>query len=135
MDYEKLLDKAVEELPESTQKSERFEIPKVRGHLQGNKTVVSNFAQIAQALHREPAHILKYILKELAAPGDLDAGRASIGRKLSASAINQKILLYARTFVMCGECRRPDTTIEKKGNITFMKCSACGASKPIHAKI
>ncbi|MFH1133914.1 MAG: translation initiation factor IF-2 subunit beta [Nanoarchaeota archaeon] len=135
MDYEAMLDKGIEQLPESTKNTERFEIPKVLGHVQGNKTVISNFAQIAQTLRRDPAHLLKYILKELATPGELDQNRMIIGRKVPASEVNQRIVQYATTFVICTECKRPDTALVKEGNTTTLKCSACGASRPVHAKI
>ena len=72
MDYEKMLEKARKELPESVLKTERFEIPKVKGHIQGNRTIISNFNQIAKTLRREPEHLLKFVLKELAAPGESD---------------------------------------------------------------
>ena len=63
MDYKKLLKKAVEEMPESVKHTERFEVPKILGHIEGNKTVLSNFHQIANALGREVEHLLKDVLK------------------------------------------------------------------------
>ena len=60
-----------EKLPESAHKKERFEVPKVKGHIQGNRTIINNFYQIAQVLGREPEHLLKFVLKELATPGEL----------------------------------------------------------------
>ena len=39
--YEKLLERAHSKLPEKSQKSDRFEIPSVKGHIQGNKTIIS----------------------------------------------------------------------------------------------
>jgi translation initiation factor 2 subunit 2 len=129
--YKKLLEKARKELPESVLKVERFEIPKVRGHIQGNKTVISNFHQIAAVLHRKPEHLQKYILKELAAPGELKQSALMIGAKLSAARINEKIEQYAREFVICPECKKPDTKLIKEGGTTFMKCMACGAKHPV----
>ena len=38
-DYDSLLERAQAKIPQSSLKTERFEIPKVRGHLQGNKKV------------------------------------------------------------------------------------------------
>ena len=72
MDYKELLGKAKKELPEVKESSERFKIPKVKGHIQGSKTIVNNFVQIANELRREPTHLLKYILKELATPGEIN---------------------------------------------------------------
>ena len=71
MDYKKMLEKARKELPESVKKVERFEIPKVKGHIEGNKTVISNFQQIADVLTRPVEHLLKYVLRELATPGEM----------------------------------------------------------------
>ena len=89
MNYKELLKKARKELPESIKKSERFEIPKVRGHLEGNKTIISNFQQIADTLRRPVEHLLKYVLRELAAPGEMRKDALIIGTKVSASRINE----------------------------------------------
>ena len=134
--YDKLLETAYSSLPESTKKtSERFEIPKVKGLLQKNKTIISNFLQIANALHREPQHLMKYLLRELATPGDLDGQRLILKRKLSSSLINSIIEKYAREFVICSECGKPDTKLGKEEIIVTIKCMACGAKHPVKAKI
>jgi len=131
MEYEEMLDRGRKKIPESLLKSERFEIPKVLGHIQGNKTVISNFYQIASALRREPEHLLKFILRELATPGELNKSNLIFGRKLSAAMINEKIDQYAKTFVICRECKRPDTQLIKDKETTFLRCQACGAKYPV----
>jgi len=136
MEYKELLKKAREQLPKSVFEKERFEIPKVRGHIQGNRTILSNFLQIADILGRPAEHLLKYILKELAMPGEIKkSGSVIVGTKVSASRINEKIRQYANEFVLCSECGKPDTKIEKEERFTFLKCHACGAKHPIKAKI
>jgi len=134
-DYEKLVERAYKQLPETVVKEERFVIPKVRGHIQGNRTVISNFLQIADALSRNPQHLLKYVLKELAAPGELKKSGVIFGSKMPASRINEKIEKYVEEFVMCKECKKPDTKLVKEGNFLFMKCMACGARHAVKAKI
>jgi len=135
LDYEKLLKKARKELPVKSTETARFEIPKVVGHLQGNRTVVSNFMQIAQHFGIDPKHMLKYILKELATPGEFKkSGVVIFGTKLSASRINEKIQQYADVFVICKECGKPDTKLEKEGDIYFIKCQACGAKHSVYSK-
>ncbi|MFH1506737.1 MAG: translation initiation factor IF-2 subunit beta [archaeon] len=136
LDYETLLKRARKALPEKTVKHMRFEIPKVKGHLQGNRTVVSNFLQIAQHLGRDPKHMLKYVLKELATPGEIKrTGVVIFGSKMPASRINDKIQQYADLFILCKECGKPDTKLEKEGNIYFVKCQACGAKHSVYSKI
>jgi len=131
MDYEKMLDKAREEMPESVFESERFEIPKVTGHIQGNKTVISNFTIIANTLSRPIEHMLKYILKELATPGVLKNQYLYLGAKVPAARINEKIRKYATEFVLCPDCGKPDTKIGKEGDISYMRCQACGAKHSV----
>ncbi len=134
-DYESLLERAQSKIPQSSLKTERFEVPKVKGHLQGNKTVVTNFKEICDILRRDPAHFLKYLLRELASPGNLEGPRLILGRKISSSIINTKIERYVNDFVLCPVCKKPDTTLTKEDRITMIKCSACGSKNPVHAKI
>ena len=136
MKYEDMLADVRKNLPESVFIKERFEIPKVVGHLQGNRTIISNFLQIASTLRREVDHLLKYVLKELAAPGEIKkSGALIIGTKVPASRINEKIRQYANEFVLCFECGKPDTQIIKENELIYMKCTACGAKNIVKAKI
>ncbi len=126
-----MLDKARSELPDSISNKERFEIPKVIGHIQGKNTVISNFFQIAKTLGREVEHLLKYVLKEIAAPGKIDGQRIIIGSKVSASILNQKIKQYTNTYVLCADCGKPDTQLTKEKGISMLKCTACGSKHPV----
>ena len=136
MEYKQLLEKARKSLPESVFEKQRFDIPKAIGHIQGNRTILSNFLQIAVILRREPEHLLKYILRELATPGEIKkSGSVIIGTKISASRINEKIRQYANEFVLCVECGKPDTKLEKEGSLTYMKCTACGAKHIVKSRI
>jgi translation initiation factor 2 subunit 2 len=135
MNYEELLKKARKELPESVLKTERFEIPKVEGHIEGNKTVISNFEQIANTLGRPVEHLLKYVLRELATPGEMRKGALIIGTKVSSARVNEKIEKYTSEFVLCQECKKPDTKLIKEDRVTFLKCLACGAKHPVKSKI
>ena len=130
-DYEKLLMKAEEELPERSEGGERFVIEKVTGHLEGNKTVLINLKSIAKTLGRDPHHLLKYLLRELATPGKFVRDRAIFGSKTSASLINKKIKKYASEFVYCSECGKPDTELSEEKGISYLKCLACGIKKPV----
>lgn len=134
--YQKMLEDVRKSLPEIVFIKERFEIPKAVGHIQGNRTVITNFLQIASALRREVDHFLKYVLKELATPGEVKkSGALILGTKVPASRINEKIRQYANEFVLCFECGKPDTKLEKEGDLTYMKCTACGVKNIVKAKI
>ena len=135
MEYEKLLERAKKNLPEKAIVKERFEMPKVKGHIEGNKTIITNFNQIAVTLRRDAKHMLKYLLRELATPGTIDGQRLTLGRKINSTIINNKLQKYANEFVICKDCKRPDTQIMKEGKVTVLKCTACGAKHPIKSKI
>lgn len=131
MNYEELLKRGREKLPDTSKESERFVIPNIRGHIQGNKTVLSNFFQIADVLGRDPEHFLKYILKELATPGEAKKPLVILGRKISASKINEKIQEYANKYVICKECKKPETALTKQERVLYIRCNACGAKYPV----
>ncbi len=135
MEYAELLKRARSNLPESVLKHERFDIPKVNGHIEGNKTIISNFSQICDLFRREPPQLLKYFQRELATPAHIDGPRLILGRKINASLINKKIEEFANTFVLCYECKKPDTHLIKQDKFTIIKCQACGARHPVKSKI
>lgn len=135
MDYEAMLKEGIKNLPEDVIESGRFTVPKVIGHIQGNKTIISNFNQIATALNRDPEQFQKYLLKELATPGTITKTALIIGTKVPASKINGKIAQFVKKFVLCSECQKPDTKLEKEQGIIYMKCSACGAKHAVRERL
>ena len=126
MDYTQLLKRGIENLPDIVSVRERFEIPKIRGHHQGVRTVVSNLQAIANAFNRELQHMLKYLLRELATSGDIKGAQVVFNSKLNSKNINEKIRNYANIFVLCYECGKPDTKLISENSILYMKCQACG---------
>lgn len=133
--YEKLLDKAYEKVKVIEGSGERFEIPPIEGHFQGKKTILTNLNQVASHLRRNPEHLSKFLLKELATKGNFEQERFVLNNKISSKKINPKIEQYVKEFVLCSECNKPDTEIKKQGKIEFLHCLACGAKHPIKTKI
>ncbi len=130
--YESLLERAKEHLPEVQQSTERFEVPKVKGHIQGNKTIISNIPQIAGLLHRPPKHILKFLNKGLATKGVFKKEQFVVfNTKIPASRINEKITEYTQQYVICPVCKKPETKIEKAAKGIYMRCNACGSRTPL----
>ena len=135
MSYEELLEKAYKQVKPVETATERFEIPKVEGHVEGNKTIITNFSQIVSYLRRKPEHLEKFLQKELAAASQIEGERIIFNRKLPSQKINEKIELYVREFVVCKECKKPDTELIKQGHFLFVHCLACGAKHSVRAKI
>jgi len=134
MSYEQLLEKAYKEV-KPVETGERFEVPKVKGHVEGTKTIITNFSQICDTLRRDKEHVTKFLYKELATPGVIDGERLILNRKLTSVKINEKIAEYANEFVICSECKKPDTELIKENRLMFIKCLACGAKKTVRTKI
>lgn len=130
-EYDQLLEKAYQEVKVIEKGSERFEIPKVEGHIEGNTTVITNFQQISSYLRRDSLHLAKFLQKELAVSGRVDAGRLFLKSKINSSRVNEKISQYAKEFVICSVCGKPDTEMLNEKNIKIKHCLACGARTPV----
>ncbi len=133
-DYEKLLESAYKDI-KPIEDSGRFEIPKIEGHVEGKKTILTNLSQIASTLRRNQEHLLKYLLKELATSGKIQENRVILQRKIPSGKINEKVQSYANEFVICKECQKPDTELIKQDRFLFIHCLACGAKHSVRAKI
>ncbi len=131
-DFEGLLNKAYEELPENVrQHSSRFEVPAAMVMISGSRTIIENFMDIAEAMNRDPSHLLKFILREVATAGTLEGRRAVLQGRFTPYLIGNKLKKYLKEFVICPVCGSPDTKILKKGRFHILKCEACGAETPI----
>ena len=135
MGYEELLEEAYQKVKPITSNGERFEIMEIQGMLEGNKTIVTNFAQIASHLRRKPEHLAKFLQRELATPATLEGERLVMQRKIMKSKIQEKLKEYVEEFVLCKECNKPDTELVKQGEFMFIHCMACGAKHSVRAKI
>ena len=133
--YEQLLDNAYKKVKQVSGTGERFEIPKVEGHFEGKKTILTNFFQIASYIRRNPEHFQKFLLKELATSGQKEGDRLVLNNKVPSTKINPKIEQYIKEFVLCKECGKPDTELVKENRLTFVHCLACGAKHPVREKI
>ena len=130
-EYEALLDKAYEQLPDRVFESIRFKIPKGYSVIQGNRTIIKNFGDVSSTLNRDSQHVLKYLLRELGTSGNVEGNRAILQGKFTHYVINDRIKEYVDNFVICHECNRPDTVIIREDRIDMLKCSACGARAPL----
>lgn len=133
--YEKLLEEAHKKVKQINVSNGRFEIPKIEGHFEGRKTILTNFFQIASYIRRKPEHFQKFMLKELAASGQKEGNRLVLNIKVPSIKINQKIEQYVKEFVLCKECKKPDTELIKEDRLTFIHCLACGAKHSVRSKI
>lgn len=129
--YEELLNQAYAKVKLVTTSSERFEIPKVSGLVEGKNTIITNIIPIANYIRRPIEHIVKFLQRELAVSAKVENDRLILNTKLNSTKINEKIESYTKEFVICPECHKPDTEIVSEKGIKFKHCLACGAKSPI----
>ena len=129
--YEKLLDKAYKEVKLVSKSSGRFEIPKVTGQVSGKNTIITNIIEISSYLRRPIESLVKFLQKELAAVIKLENDRIIINTKVNSEKVNDKIQVYAKEFVICPGCGKPDTEIISEKGIKSKHCLACGAKSPV----
>ncbi len=132
MNYEDMLEEAYENVEVNEECSGRFEILKVKGHHEGARTVISNFLKVAACLRRRPEHLLKFLGKDLGIQGEVKGEQAVFSRKVSSKDVNAKIERYAKLYVLCEKCGKPDTELDEEGNKIFVRCLACGDKREVH---
>jgi translation initiation factor 2 subunit 2 len=125
--YEKLLDQAFGKLPNKSESSERFQMPRASIQPAGARTIIINFVEIANSLRRKPVHLQKFLLKELATSGELKGNRLIVQGRFRSDIVDRKIELYAKEYVFCPDCNKPDTKFVKEDRYLFIKCEACGS--------
>ena len=133
-DYEALLKRARDNLPDIISDHQRFQIPKAEVINEGKLTIIRNFVEICNTLNREPEHVLAFLLRELGTSGNMEGRRVIFKGRILESRINERIEEYAYTYVICSECGRPDTVLGKEGRTLILKCTACGAHRPVKVR-
>jgi len=130
-DYLSGLDRALKSMPSTKGPKERFTLPSPRVIHEGKATVLENFGIIADALNRDPEHLMKYLLQELGTAGKIEGHRGVFQGKFSEAAIAKQIESYFEEYVVCTECHLPDTHLIKSDRVLMLKCDACGAHRPV----
>ncbi|HTT16485.1 MAG TPA: translation initiation factor IF-2 subunit beta [Thermoplasmata archaeon] len=130
-EYSALLQRAREKLPPVQVGTDRLQVPEPDVMGDGKNTVIRNLQEIASVLRREPAHVIGHLARELGCPGVLDLPRGVLKSRITKDQIAQRLREYTEKYVICSECKRPDTHLEKQGRFTLLICEACGAQRPV----
>ncbi len=134
-DYEELLDRALRQLPETVKSTEsRFVIPRAKVFIEGKTTIFDNFEGICNYINREPEYVMKFLLSELGTAGKIEGSRAIFQGRFSPNEVQHQIQRFIHEYVLCWECKKPDTHFARMERVWVLKCDACGAIRPI-AKI
>ena len=129
--YNDLLKRARDQVPEGTLKKERLELPRLFVSMVGMRTTIGNFKEVADTLDRDPPHILKFLTREMATAATYHDGRAIFQGKFPRDTFERLLQRYMESFVICPVCKRPDTNIVKEKRLSFIVCNACGARSSV----
>ncbi|MFB6156816.1 MAG: translation initiation factor IF-2 subunit beta [Haloferacaceae archaeon] len=128
MDYEKRLDRAIEETPDIEEAGERFEVPDPDVRQEGNVTVYENFQSTLDRLDRDDDDVLKFLQSELGTSAGIDeSGRARLTGDFGTERVAEALDAYVESYVRCQECGLPDTRLVREQGALVLKCDACGA--------
>ncbi|MBO4246242.1 translation initiation factor IF-2 subunit beta [Halomicrobium sp. IBSBa] len=131
MDYDEMLDQAIEETPEIEGDGERFKIPDPDLRQEGNATVFENFQSVCDRLSRADEHVMQFLQNEVGTSGHIDeSGRARLTGEFRERRIADALDAYADAYVLCPECGLPDTKLKDEQGATVLRCEACGAQSP-----
>ena len=133
-EYDKLLEKAYEKIPENVKKSSRFETPKVALRIESKNSFIVNFSKIMNTLNRDARHFLGIFLKKAGTMGEIRGQQLFLKGRYKEQVLNRLIENYTKNYVLCDVCNKPDTEIQRESKKLFLKCGACGARIEIKEK-
>ena len=117
--------------------SYRYKMPrmmaKVEGRGNGIKTLLVNVNDVGLSLNREPAEVTKFFGCELGAQTIFSAetDRAIVNGAHTAQDLQVHLSRYIENFVLCTNCRLPETHYKIKSGIISQKCLACGHKETV----
>jgi len=92
------------------------------------KTSFANFTEICKMLHRQPKHLLAFLLAELGTSGSVDGNNQLIIKgRFQQKQIETVLRRYIKEYVTCHTCRSPDTILQRDTRIFFLQCESCGS--------
>ena len=132
MNYDTALDRAYDTLPERTREAgDRLQVPDPEGQTDGAFTRLTNLGDIAAALDREPEHLHRSIQRELGTNGQFDGDRARYNGSFTVDEFDAAVDAYVTENVTCSECGLPDTNLVREDGVDMLRCTACGAFRPV----
>jgi translation initiation factor 5 len=110
----------------------RYKMPAVFGKIEGSgngiKTAIPNITDVGLSLHRQPGEVAKFFGTELGAQTrySLETDRAIVNGAHTDQVLQDLINRYVEKFVLCPQCRLPETEYKIKNDAIFHRCAACG---------
>lgn len=116
-------------------KSHKLDIPSIQLSSVGTtKTVWCNIKRIAVSIRRDPDHLQKYTVTELAVNSSINGeGQLVMKGRFQVKQIETVVRHYINSYVKCGNCNGMKTRLSKNDRMNFINCDDCHASKTVDA--
>ncbi|KAI3874699.1 hypothetical protein MKX03_015176 [Papaver bracteatum] len=96
------------------------------------KTVFVNFMDLCKTMHRQPEHVMNFLLAEMGTSGSLDGQQRLVVKGRFAPKNFEGILRrYVNEYVICNGCKSPDTILSKENRLFFLRCEQCGSGRSV----
>ncbi|XP_027112603.1 eukaryotic translation initiation factor 2 subunit beta [Coffea eugenioides] len=96
------------------------------------KTVFVNFMDLCKTMHRQPEHVMTFLLAEMGTSGSLDGQQRLVVKGRFAPKNFEGILRrYVNEYVICNGCKSPDTILSKENRLFFLRCEKCGSGRSV----
>ncbi|KAL8945761.1 MAG: hypothetical protein Q9222_007742 [Ikaeria aurantiellina] len=117
-------------------KMERL-LSKVEGKGNGIKTVIVNLSSVAGSLSRPPSYVIKYFGFELGAQTNINPSddRWIINGSHEASKLQDYLDGFISRFVLCKNCKNPETDVVFKDDRILLDCKACGQRSNVDPRL
>lgn len=110
---------------------------KIEGKGNGIKTVVANLSSVAHSLSRPPSYVIKYFGFELGAQTNINPSddRWIINGAHEASKLQDHLDGFISRFVLCKNCKNPETDVVIKDGNILLDCKACGQRSNVDLRL
>jgi translation initiation factor 5 len=109
-------------------------ITKIEGNGNGIKTVVPNISEIADKLGREVECLMKYFAHELAVTTKFKDDKWIMTGSFQQDTIQATLFDFVKKFVLCKECRNPETIVQmdekKRLMVKLQSLLSCNSYRP-----
>ncbi|OXV11626.1 hypothetical protein Egran_00609 [Elaphomyces granulatus] len=112
-------------------------LSKIEGKGNGIKTVVVNLNSVAQSLSRPPSYVIKYFGFELGAQANAKPtdDRWIINGAHDAPKLQDYLDGFISRFVLCKQCKNPETDVAIKDGRILLDCKACGQRSEVDSRL
>jgi len=115
----------------------RYKMPTVVGKIEGKgngiKTVIVNISDLATALKRGPGEVNKFFGCEIGAQTKYieEDDKAIVNGAHTDQVLQSSIHKYIEAFVLCPNCKLPETVYKIKNGCIWHRCKACGTKEMV----